>query len=299
MRIVSFFFCGFALSTLACTVDASRAREEMRGLDPSRGGLGAYRVDVTAPAVSPGGTAHLTLHVLDPNNEAVTQFDDLHTMPMHFVAVSTDLQDFMHLHPVLDASGALSVDAPVALAQPYKLFFEYDPKGPAGAQTSRGALNPIGATAVNPGLASATAFDGSALRATVVGDTRIELQPLPHAMIMTGMTTTLRVSVKTTAGAPATDLVDWLGMPGHAIVLSEDTSTFIHAHGMAAGSGGGHGGHGGHGGDGGTADAGTLSPSDLDVDVTLPSAGLYKMFIQVKRGDRVVTAPFVLRAASM
>src|SRR4051812_24675650 len=101
MRIVSLSLCFFALSTLACTTDASRARDEMEGLDTSRDALGAYRVDVTGLAVSAGATAHLTLRVVDPNNQPVTQFDDLHTMPMHFVAVSTDLEDFLHLHPVL------------------------------------------------------------------------------------------------------------------------------------------------------------------------------------------------------
>ena len=37
----------------------------------------------------------------------------------------------------------------------------------------------------------------------------------------------------------------------------------------------------------------------LDIAVTLPKAGRYKMFVQVKRGDTVVTVPFVLRAMNM
>ena len=52
--------------------------------------------------------------------------------------------------------------------------------------------------------------------------------------------------------------------------------------------------HGGHGGIGATAAANVL-----DIDVTLPRAGLYKVFVQIKRGGRVVTAPFVLRAVTM
>lgn len=177
------------------------------------------------------------------------------------------------------------------------MFFEYDPAGPTGEQTSRATLRPVGAASVAPALASIAAFDGSTTLATLSGTTKIEMQQLAHGMIMAGMPTTLRVAVKTANDAPVTDLVDWLGMPGHAIVFSENTSTSIHAHAMRPGTGHGegHGGmHGGHGGMGAAAAANVL-----DIDVTLPRAGLYKVFVQIKRGGRVVTAPFVLRAATM
>jgi hypothetical protein len=66
--------------------------------------------------------------------------------------------------------------------------------------------------------------------------------------------------------------------------------TFVHAHGMpeSAAGGGGHGGHGGHGGEP------TTSTGPVGVDVTLPKAGLYKMFVQFQRGTTLITAPFVL-----
>jgi hypothetical protein len=118
-------------------------------------------------------------------------------------------------------------------------------------------------------------------------------------MIMSGMATTFRVAVKTETGAPATDLVDWLGMPGHAIVVSEDTSTFIHAHAAPAGTGTGEGGHGGHGGHDGMSGMNGGASNLLDIGVTLPASGFYKMFVQVKRGKTVVTAPFVLKATAM
>jgi hypothetical protein len=117
-------------------------------------------------------------------------------------------------------------------------------------------------------------------------------------MLMAGMMTTLEIAVLNADGSAATDLVDWLGMPGHAIVLSEDTSTFIHAHAMPPGMG--DMGDGGMGGMAATAGGtGGHEPSVLDIELTLPTAGLYKMFVQVKRGDEVVTVPFVLRAMTM
>lgn len=292
--------CSLALSIFACGVQSSLSNDS-EDITASEASVTAYRVELTTTSqVQPGTTAQLSIRVLDPNSKPVTAFDDLHTQTMHVVAVSSDLRDFLHIHPTVAGDGSLSVTAPIALAQPYKFFFEYDPAGAAGEQTSRANLYPVGGTAaVSPKLATAPgAFDGSATTTTVSDATRVELQPVAHGMIMSGTATTFRVAVKTETGSPATDLVDWLGMPGHAIVVSEDTSTFIHAHAVRAGTGtadGGHGGHDGMSGMGGSGGAGNL----LDIAVTLPSSGFYKMFVQVKRGERVVTAPFVLKAMEM
>lgn len=293
------------VSIMGCGMEASSNESADDVVDTSEDALAAYRVEVrtTPSSVSAGTTPRLAIRVLGAGGQAVTQFDELHTQTMHVVGVSSDLQDFIHVHPAVGANGALSVDAPIARAQPYKFFFEYDPAGSAGEQTSRATIRPTGATAVAPALATAVNFDGSVTRSTLVGSTRVELQPLAHGMIMAGAASTLRVAVNTANGSPANDLVDWLGMPGHAIVLSENTSTFIHAHAMRPGSGGHGGGHGGatgHGGTGGTGANGTATAGNLlDIEVTLPRAGFYKMFVQVKRGSDVVTAPFVLRAVSM
>lgn len=279
-------------ATFACTSPSDDDASTASAL------AGTYRVDVQAPgAIEPGATTPLTLRVLGAGDAPVTAFDDLHTQPMHVVAISSDLRDFVHVHPTLGASGALSVDVPFSVAQPYAMFFEYDPAGPDGAQLSRATIRPNGAEPKSPELSRETAFDGRTTLAATVGGTRVELAALAHPMIMPNMATTFRAVVKTAAGDPATDLVDWLGMPAHAIAISEDQATFIHAHGMRPGSGG-HGGHGGHGEHGGTTDAGA-APNDLDINVTFPAAGLYKLFVQVKRGDAIVTAPFVVRVRGM
>lgn len=292
----------FVTTLAACAGEPT----EGAGAEASANALSEYRVEVRTPAptVQAGGTVPLAVRVLGANDAPVTAFDDLHTQAMHLVAVSSDLQDFFHVHPTLGADGVLSVDAPIARAQPYRMFFEYDPAGGgANPQTNRAILRPAGAVEVAPNLAAAGSaiFDGSRPKSVLASDTRIDLAADAHGMIMPGMTTTLRAVVKTSAGAPATDLVDWLGMPGHAIVLSEDTSTFIHAHGVHPGTGGHgpHDGHGGHGGHGSPAPVPSTAQNLLDIDVTFPSAGLYKMFVQTKRGENIITAPFVIRVTAM
>lgn len=316
MRIARLSAALLAATLFACVGETNEAGSE--SVEASESALSDYRLEVktTATSIQAGGSVPLTIRVLGADGAPVTAFDDLHTQVMHVVAVSSDLKDFVHIHPTLGAKGVLTVDAPVALAQPYRMFFEYDPAGGGtNEQTNRATMRPSGSVAVAPNLASAGAaiFSGSATRSALVGDTRVELAPLAGGMIMPGMATTLRAAVKTAAGAPVTDIVPWLGMPGHAIVLSEDAATFIHAHAMHPGSGG----HGEMGGMGGMAGMGTGSsgghtmpsgppapvPADasslLDIEVTFPAAGLYKVFVQTKRGENVVTAPFIVRVMAM
>jgi hypothetical protein len=83
-------------------------------------------------------------------------------------------------------------------------------------------------------------------------------------------------------GHPIPDLTSWLGMPGHAIVFSEVLRTFQHLHGHLMG--------GGHGGHGATAAGGAIG-----FETTFPRKGRYKVFFQVKRASRVLTASYAVR----
>jgi hypothetical protein len=48
----------------------------------------------------------------------------------------------------------------------------------------------------------------------------------------------------------------------------------------------------------GTADTAVLPDGPIGIDVTLPTASLYKMFVQFQRGTKVITTSIVLRASN-
>ncbi len=246
-----------------------------------------YRAKVTTnpSRVIVGAPATLGVRVTGPRSVAVTQFDLLHTQPMHLIAISSDLQDFVHVHPALRPGGELQVNATFARSEPYTIFMEYDPAGPAEQTLSRATVRPVGSALVLPQLSSADAFAGSVSKTVVAGATRVELVGAPGGMIMANTPVHLVVRFRTTSGAPISDLTNWLGMPAHGIIVSSDLKTFVHAHGMAETAGGGHGGHG---------TMGSTTTGPVGIDVTLPKAGLYKMFVQFQRGTTLITAPFVL-----
>ena len=250
-------------------------------------GLVSFRANVTTnpSPVIVGSPTMLDVRVEGPGNVAVTQFDLLHTQPMHLIAVSSDLEDFIHVHPVLQPAGNLTVSATFSLSQRYALFMEYDPAGTPGQTLSRARVTPAGALLVGPQLNQANAFDGSVSKTVIAGGTNVELVGAPGGMIMANVPAHVVVSFEDTNGTPINDLTDWLGMPAHGIIVSPDLKTFVHAHGMPeTAAGGGHGGHGGA----------STSTGPVGIDVTLPKAGLYKMFVQFQRGTTLITAPFVL-----
>ncbi len=264
--------------------DASGVESELRS---------DYTATVTtnpSPVVA-GQSARVEVRIKNKDGAPVTQFDPLHTQPLHFIAVSTDLEDFIHIHPQLRTGGALTDEATFGRAEPYGVFLEYDPAGPAAATLSRATVEPENSRHVRPILDAATAYDGSTARRVTAANTVVEIAPVAHGMIMANTPASLTVSFRQPDGSPITDLTDWLEMPAHAIVVSPDLATFVHAHGMA--EGGGHGGHGGHGDHGDHASSST-STGPVVVDLTLPKKGLYKMFLQFQRNTTVITAPFVL-----
>ena len=270
-----------------CSGDVSPEEDPVE--DDEQALASGYRAQITTnpSRVIVGSPTALGVRITGPRSIPVTQFDPLHTQPMHLIAVSSDLQDFIHIHPALQPAGDLTTSATFARAEPYAIFMEYDPAGAPKQTLSRATVKPVGSQLVAPQLSLADAFGGASSKTVLSGATRVELVGTPGAMIMANVPTHIVVRLRTASGAPINDLTEWLGMPAHAIIVSSDLKTFVHAHGMAE-STGGAGGHGGHG----AASSTTTGP--VAVDITLPKAGLYKMFVQFQRGATLITAPFVL-----
>lgn len=261
----------------------------------------SYRLRVNAsPSLAVGQTSRVYLRVYRPDGAQVRRFDDLHTQAMHLIAVSGDLEHFQHVHPALSPWGYLRADLRFARATPYVLFAEYDPLGPAAERMSRQTVWPAGAQPASASLDGAMAFDGTTSRQATRDGTQVTLVGASGQPIRRAVATSLHVRVDDPTGAPVA-LSPYMGMPAHAIVVSEDVRDFMHLHGMITSGSSGMtsvvhdvGGHGGHGG----ATPPSATTVHLTVEATFPRAGLYKLWVQVNRDGRVVTVPFVVRAGS-
>jgi hypothetical protein len=76
-------------------------------------------------------------------------------------------------------------------------------------------------------------------------------------------------------GAPVRNLQRYLGAWAHIAIISQDTQDFIHVHPMEE----------------------AASPSTIRTAAGFRRPGLYKMWVQVQRENRVVAVPFVFRVA--
>lgn len=226
--------------------------------------LGDYRMEVSRSAsrVRKGAT-DLRFTIRDPESGAtVDRFMEVHERLFHLFVVSRDLSYFAHEHPEL-ANGRfeLTLDLP---AGAYMLIADFLPAGGTPQMVQHAIVIGRLPTAFPP--AEGLKPDP---RDKVVDGVRVRLTPDLEA----GREGRLTFSFSDAAtDAPIRDLQPYLGASGHVLIVKSDLTDAFHAHpGLPATSG-----------------------PDVTFAQVLPSAGFYKLWVQVQRGGNVITVPFVI-----
>jgi hypothetical protein len=282
----------------------------------------SFSVDgVAGAALVPGKPAEWSFGFLDAKSgQPLTRFDAEHGKAMHLVVVSADLDTFTHIHPDLDAaSGKLNIGINQASNDPdnqgtlqvitkpgpFFLFGELTPSG-QGEQLVRIGANAVGQTSPVPLVLDSVGADGVASkfftadgRVGKQGDAyhvNLKVSKSAGASPMLDFSFTLQAAASG-AYKPVTDLTPWLGMPGHAILVSQagqriEDKVFRHLHAgmgmmkpMAMGE---------------SMDMSRTNMSGptikfMAMDKDLPPAGIYKIWGQFQRQGRVLTFPFVIQ----
>jgi hypothetical protein len=225
---------------------------------------------VKASATSP--QVAVEIKVLDKSGKPVSDFEPIHTKPMHLIAIGSGLTMGAHEHPTLNAGGAFEATLPLASPGRYVGFDEYDPVGPVPETVDREVFD----TAGSKGVFEKPTWDFDTRVKEVDGLTF----KLNEANLMTGMPMPVKVQVLGADGKPA-KLDDWLAAKGHMLATQEGAPKLYHFHPMDGGHGGGHGGH--------TAKAG-----ELTFHAAVSEKGPYRLFLQVMKPGAVTptTATF-------
>jgi hypothetical protein len=221
-----------------------------------------FSVELSATPKSPKAgesvDLRLVVHDREKPKDAFKDFERAHEEFMHLVIVRDDLREFAHEHPALGADGAFVMRYQFKTAGEYHLFADVAPKN-AGSQVLMTKFKVSGKTrAPEP-------FEPRPTTQEVDG-VRIELK---SPVVAAKRTTEVAFTVD-----PATGLQPYLGARAHLIGIHQDAVTFVHAH----------------------PDESKPVDGSFVFLGRFPQPGNYKIWIQFKRNDRLVTGEFTLEA---
>jgi hypothetical protein len=222
--------------------------------------------------------------------------DHGHLMHLFLVRVP-GLDRILHLHPRPAGDGRFVQDLPELSAGRYQAFA--DIVDAAGAPlTVQGDLTlpsssgraPSGDDAV--GTAPSIEAADPARTIAVLSDGARLIWRRDEAPLRSGRLVSLTFVVEDARGAAVGDLQPYMGMLGHAVVLRHDRAVFAHIHPtgsvpMAASAA--------LAGQSPAPDHQCATPteaSSVTFPYAFPTPGRYRVFVQIKRNDRVETATF-------
>ncbi len=233
-----------------------------------------------SPAPTAGQPAEIRYTPRTAEGALMTDLTVNHEALTHLVVVSRDLATFDHVHPEHQPDGSFVLPYTFPAGGEYVLFADYLPAGASEAQVFAHAVRVGGeAPPIRP-LGAATA-EATEEGLTAHLDTGGPLRA--------GRVATLAFHVADSDGDVA-DLEPYLGDGGHVVVIPEGAEGYLHVHPQDQA-------HGGHGhGPAAHATAEAYGPM-LRFATTFPSAGRYKLWLQVQQAGRVHTLPFVLDVA--
>ena len=311
-------------SPLASTAEApegstAKAAEEKTGHKPAgaAGDLHALKHTTNLAfssepkAIPVGKPATWTLKVTDAKSGApVKDFEVEMTKKMHLIVVKNDLSWFNHIHPTLKENGTFVVTATLPTSGTYKLYADYTLKG-SGQEVPQHEFATGGAASAPSSIELAPdKMQGPWLtkkfNAHPEGEPdakggavyQVALMPMPMPLIAGG-DTMLHFQIRDEKNRPVKDLQPYLGAMGHCVILSQDTSKYLHSHPMAEGA------------EHDMSKMGAMDMSKMSHEAppksggpnvmfhtNFPSGGLYKVWGQFQHKGKIITAAFVVNVGA-
>lgn len=237
----------------------------------------------TNPSVAKANKpVELIVTVRDSDGSVLRDFVLSHERLMHFLLVSNDLQNFDHLHPKQNRDGSFSVTHTFQYGGNYWLYADFVPSHEIGPSIERFDLWVKGDKSSDQELKSETNKTGKADGLVVSLKHDMPLHPKKEMQL------SMLVTEEQT-GKPVKDLQPYLGALAHIVIISQDGSEFLHTHPIEhAMADHGHQSHSKH----------TASHQETDYQIgaltQFPNSGIYKMWVQLQRSNKVITVPFVL-----
>lgn len=241
------------------TVAETAKNDQPGGLASSRGG---YTLTPTSTTLTPGTTESFTFRIIGPDGDAVTRFDVEHEKRMHLIVVRRDTSDFQHVHPKPAADGTWTVPLKPASAGTYRAFADFTPSGAQGLT-------------LGVDLFAKGDFDPDRYRTSRVDEVDGYQVKLAGDLVP-GKSSKVTLSISQD-GRPVTDLSPYLGAYGHLVALRQGDLAYLHVHS-----------------DGTPGDGKTRPGPAITFFAEVPSAGVYRLFLDFEHDGVVRTAEFTV-----
>lgn len=240
-----------------------------------------YRMDLSSDPLQVKAGEKTTL-VFTPrktkDNSILQPLQIVHEKPMHLIMVSQELDWFSHEHPEAQKDGSYRLEFTFPKAGNFVLYSDITPTG------DRNQVFPLAiqVQGEKPKETTPMTWKDNTNAVRKVGDYGVSLTLSPQPKSSVPITFEFLI---TKQGKKVQDLEPYLGAMGHLVILSDDTTQYLHAHPP------GH--HHEHGVETHPVKKGPVEKAVKFV-TSFPRPGFYKAWMQFSHKGKVETADFTI-----
>jgi len=210
-----------------------------------------------------GGNRLIRVEIKNRDGEPIGAFERNHEKLLHLMVISKDLSYFNHIHPEYQGNGVFEIANNFPAGGEYRLIADFKPSG-GDAMTKMEWVRIEGERAEPVPVVPEESLD------KIVEGNRVKLA---IDQLAANKELTLSFSIRDEqTDQPVTDLQPYLGAIGHVVILTEDGERYVHAHAEE--------------------DQGT--GPDAIFETSFPRSGIYKIWGQFQRNNRVFTVSYVI-----
>jgi hypothetical protein len=236
-----------------------------------------------AAPVAPRHSTTVSFTVTMPDGKPLTQYKTgggPHT-GVHLIIVRDDLKYIIHEHPPVGPNGLLQQHVRFPAPGPYHVLVDVYPNIPGGQPNFQLTRNVTVSGTYKPSPLPAFTPDQT------IDGYKIDVQGHPSLQALQAQF--VNVDVRDPRGRKV-DFVPWFGALAHAIFFHAGSLDYFHTHVCGPGA------------TNCTSVLGATrvtgqatAPGKITLGVLLPVPGTWKLFLQMKLGGKVITAPYTLK----
>ena len=235
---------------------------------------------ITPELIKSGEPAEFAFQINNPEGEKISDLEIVHEKPMHLFMVSQDLSQYFHEHPEKSKDGTYKLPFTFPNGGKFKIYIDFKPKGEEEQVVESFDVEVGGEKLEEVKLIPDEKFEKE------VDGIFVKMKPSGELKRKQDLMLNFQVFDAETK-KPVDDLQNYLGEKAHFVIIRKGLARFVHAHPMSSEM---------------MSNKNNEMPkisahhkNKVTAMTNFPNRGIYKIFAQFKRNDKVITVPFVFK----